>query len=63
MLTLPDLTLDLTDDPPFLRETEPMDSLESLALQVALLTMETAQLRQRVASLERQREAAGLTDG
>jgi hypothetical protein len=49
----PDETL-----PPFLRETDPMD-IESLPLQVALLTMEMAALRGRLERLETAVDKAG----
>jgi hypothetical protein len=41
----------LESDPPFLRNTEPMEP-EDMPLQLALVTMELAELRHRVALLE-----------
>jgi hypothetical protein len=45
----------LTADPPFLRETEPLTP-DDLPLQLALVTMELAQLRRRVSQLEADRD-------
>ena len=41
----------MSDLPPYLRNTEPMEP-EAIPLQVALLTMELAALRHRLAVLE-----------